>query len=95
MGDPFRMLIANIYSLRDGPAVTGRIESGVVRVGDSLKVVGAAGEFPVRVLRIEYFQRAVLEAQTGPEPVGIVLQGIEHDQIHNRDLLLSQSGVET
>jgi translation elongation factor EF-Tu-like GTPase len=88
MGDQFRMLIANIYSLRDGVAVPGRIESGVVRIGDSLKVVSATEEIPVKVLRIEYFQRAVIEAQKGTKPVGIVLQGIEHDQIRNRDLLL-------
>jgi translation elongation factor EF-Tu-like GTPase len=89
MEHKFKMLIANIYSLPDGPAVTGRIESGRVRVGDELVVVGAVGRIPVRVIFIQKFREALTEAAAGQEPVGITLSGIEWDQIRNRDLLVS------
>jgi elongation factor Tu len=83
------MLIANIYSLPDGPAVSGRIESGRVRVGDELAVIGAAGRIPVRVTFIQKFREALTEAAAGPEPIAVTLSGIEWDQIRNRDLLVS------
>ena len=89
MSTKFRMLIANIYSLPSGPAVSGRIESGGVRVGDDLVVVGALGRIPVRVTFIQKFHEALSEAVASPEPIAITLSGIEWDQIRNRDLLVS------
>jgi elongation factor Tu len=89
METKFRMLIANIYTLPDGSAVTGRIESGSVRVGDRLVVVGAVGRVPVRVTFIQKFREALTEAAAGPEPIAITLSGIEWDQIRNRYLIVS------
>lgn len=91
MSDRFRMLVANIYRLPRGPTVTGYIDSGRVRVGDSLTLVGAQGEFPVRVVAIESFRESLEEAQRSDKPVGITLAGIEPDQIQNRDLLVSDA----
>jgi len=88
MTDKFRMLIANIYSLPNGPAVTGRIESGMVRLGDSLTLDGACGKFPVKVIFIERFQEALTEANSASDLVGLTLSGIDFNQIRNRDLLL-------
>jgi selenocysteine-specific translation elongation factor len=93
MAATFRMLIANIYSLADGPAVTGRIESGIVRLGDSLILDCAHGKIPVKVIFIQKFQRALTEAEASSEPVGLTLSGVETDQIKNRDLLVSESAT--
>jgi translation elongation factor EF-Tu-like GTPase len=89
MSTKFRMLIANIYSLPNGPAVSGRVESGGVHIGDELLIVGALGRIPVRVTFIQKFREALSEAVAGPEPIAITLSGIEWDQIRNRDLLVS------
>jgi len=88
MSDSFKMVVANIYSLPNGPAVTGRIESGTVRVGDSLTLVRSQGDLPVRVTFIQRFQQTLESAQAGPEPVGLTLSGVEADQIKNRDVLI-------
>jgi elongation factor Tu len=91
MADEFKMLIANVYSLPDGPAVTGRIDAGRVRVGDRLKLLGVHGDFVVRVTLIQRFRESLEEASAGPEPVGISLGGVDKDQIQNRDLLVGNS----
>jgi elongation factor Tu len=93
MESAFRMVVANIYSLSDGPVVTGRIESGRVRVGDNLVLHGALGQFPVQVTSIHKFRKVLTEAVAGSKPVGIGLSGIERNQIRNRDLLVSESSV--
>ncbi len=82
------MLVGNIYSLPNGPAVTGVIQTGTVRVGDSLTLVGATGSHLVRVVFIQRFQQALDIAQAGPDPIGLTLSGVERDQIKNRDLLI-------
>jgi elongation factor Tu len=87
----FRMIIANIYSLPDGTAVTGRIESGRVRVGDDLVLVGALGRFPVRAIDIHKFRKVLTEAAAGSGPIGITLSGVAWDQIRNRDVLVSET----
>ena len=93
MSNKFRMLVGNIYRLPAGPVVTGYIDSGRVRVGDSLTLVGAQGDFPVRVVAIEKFRESLEEAQPSDEPVGITLAGVEPDQIQNRDLLVSDGAA--
>ena len=85
----FRMLVENVWSLANGPAVSGRIESGIVRLGDSLLLDGAHGKISVKVIFIQEFQRTLTEAAASSEPVALTLSGIEADQIKNRDLLLS------
>jgi elongation factor Tu len=93
MENAFRMVVANIYSPPDGPVVTGRIESGRVRVGDDLVLRGALGRFPVQVTSIQKFREVLTEAVAGPEPLGIGLSGIEQHQIRNRDLLISDTSM--
>jgi translation elongation factor EF-Tu-like GTPase len=88
MAEPFRMLVANIYSLPDGPAVTGVIEAGRVRVGDSLTLIGSSGEIPVKVVFIQAFQKVFEVAEAKDGIVGLTLSGVDHDQIRNRDLLV-------
>jgi selenocysteine-specific translation elongation factor len=83
------MLIENLYSLANGPAVTGRIESGMVRVGDSLFLDAAQGKFPVKVISIQEFQASLTEASASSKAVSLILSGVEADQIKNRDLLIS------
>jgi translation elongation factor EF-Tu-like GTPase len=63
MSNGFRMLVANIYRLPGGPTVTGYIDSGCVRVGDSLTLVGAHGEFRVEVVAIQRFRESLEEAE--------------------------------
>jgi elongation factor Tu len=85
----FRMTVENIYEIRGlGPTVTGYIESGTVRVGDRLTVIGSAGRTNVRVTAIQRFRESLDEATVGERPVAISFSGIQRDQLQNRDLLV-------
>jgi len=86
---PFSMLVASIYALPDGPAVSGRVDSGTVRVGDSLSLVGHDRSFTIKVVSIQAFKKTLTEATEQSGPVALVLSGVDRDQIRNRDVLRS------
>ena len=91
------MMVENIYEIPGlGPTVTGYIQSGTVRVGDRLAIVGSAGRTNVRVTAIQRFREGSLdEATVADKPVGISLSGIKRDQLHNRDLLVGTDSGST
>jgi translation elongation factor EF-Tu-like GTPase len=86
----FKMVVSNIYEIRGlGPTVTGRIESGSVRVGDRLAVTRTGRHTPVVVTAIERFQQSLTEANAVHNPVGISLSGVDRDEIRSGDVLVS------
>ena len=89
MNVQFKMTIANIYSLSDGPSLTGRIESGIVQIGDDLQIVSSNGIYPVRVIGIEAFQKSLKIASSENGLVGISVSGIDAKSVKNRDVLRS------
>ena len=89
MDSAFRMLIANFYALPGGPAVSGRIDSGAVTVGDSVTVRTRQGEHAVKVMAIQVFGKSLETATADSGPVAITLSGIERGLLNNRDLLYS------
>jgi elongation factor Tu len=92
----FMMMVENIYEIPGlGPTVTGYIQSGTVRIGDRLSIVGPAGRTNVRVTAIQRFRESLNEATVADRPVGISLSGIQRDQLHNRDLLVGTDSGST
>ena len=89
MSDKFRMVIANIYSLPNGPSLTGRIETGTVQIGDSLEIFGDNSVYSVRVTGIEAFQKSLETATPESGLVAISVSGIDAKIIKNRYLLQS------
>jgi len=82
----FRMTVEDVFAIRNrGTVATGRIESGVLRVGDTVSVNGGP---EVRVDAIERFRKSLQEATVG-ENVGVLLKGIEKDQLGRGDILSS------
>jgi translation elongation factor EF-Tu-like GTPase len=87
----FRFEVIDIFDIRGrGIVVTGTIESGSVRVGDTLQLRSGTASKQVVVASIEKFQMPALhEAAAGPDEVAIGLFGITTDQIQVRDVLVS------
>ncbi len=74
-----------------GTVVTGRIESGTVKVGDEIEVVGlAAGQAPRRsvVTGVEMFHRSMTQAQAG-DNVGLLLRGIKKGDVERGQVRVS------
>lgn len=88
---PFLMPIEDIFSIKGrGTVVTGRIERGVVKVNDTIEIVGIKPTQTTVVTGVEMFRKLLDEGQAG-DNVGILLRGIEKDQVE-RGQVLAKSG---
>ena len=90
---PFLMPIEDIFSITGrGTVVTGRIETGVVHVGDEVEIVGL-GEEPKKtvVTGVEMFRKLLDEGEAG-DNVGLLLRGIDKKEI-KRGQVLAKPGT--
>jgi elongation factor Tu len=88
---PFLMSIEDIFSISGrGTVVTGRIDRGVVKVGEDIEIVGF-GETRKRVVTgVEMFRKILDEGQAG-DNVGILLRGTDKDEVA-RGMVLAKPG---
>ncbi len=80
----FRMTVQDVFLIRNrGVVATGRVESGVLRPGDTVHINGGPG---VTVDAIESFRKELDEANVG-DNVGVLFKGIETRQINRSDVI--------
>jgi len=79
---PFLMPIEDVFSIKGrGTVGTGRIERGVVHIGDALEIVGMRDEISTTTCTgVEMFQKELDEGQAG-ENVGVLLRGVDKDSL--------------
>lgn len=80
---PFMMPVEGVHTITGrGTVVSGRVERGVIRVGDSLEIVGLAsdGDEQVVVTGVQSFHKDVAEARAGMN-VGLLLRGVKRDDV--------------
>jgi translation elongation factor EF-Tu-like GTPase len=84
----FRMPVEDVFSIQNrGTVVTGRIESGTVRVGMQVDVVRAGGvAATTTVTGVEMF-RKVLDTATAGDNVGLLLKGLSREQLQQGDVI--------
>jgi elongation factor Tu len=88
---PFLMAVEDVFSITGrGTVATGRVERGVVRVGDTVEVVGLNNTRNTTVTGLEMFQKTLDESVAG-DNVGILLRGIQKNDIE-RGMVLSAPG---
>ena len=91
---PFLMPIEDVFSIKGrGTVATGRIEQGVVNVNDEVEIVGIRDLQKSVVTGVEMFKKNLDRGQAG-DNVGILLRGIERDQIE-RGQVLAKPGTIT
>lgn len=91
---PFLMPIEDVFSISGrGTVVTGRIESGKVKVNDKLQLVGLRDTRETVCTGIEMFNKSLDEGQAG-ENVGVLVRGLEKDDVE-RGMVLAQPGTVT
>jgi len=85
---PFLMSIEDVFSIKGrGTVATGRIERGVIKVGDDAEIVGLSAEtLKTTVTGVEMFQKTLDEGQAG-DNVGCLLRGVEKEQIQRGQVL--------
>src|SRR5207237_10629481 len=78
---PFLMPIEDIFSISGrGTVVTGRIERGIVKVGEEVEVVGFKPTFNTVISGVEMFMKLLDEGQAG-ENVGLFLCGTKKEEV--------------
>ena len=87
----FLMAIEDVFSITGrGTVSTGRVERGIVKVGDTIEIVGIKETRSTTVTGIEMFQKTLDEGFAG-DNVGILLRGIQKEEIQ-RGMVLALPG---
>ena len=94
---PFMMPIEGVVVIPGrGTVVTGRVERGVVRVGQSVELVGLMGEDEkprqIVVTGTQAFRKDVPEAVAGMN-VGVLLRGVKHDEVERGQILTAPGAI--
>src|SRR2546430_11802294 len=77
---PFLMPIEDIFSISGrGTVVTGRIERGIVKVGEEMEIVGFKPTFNTVITGVEMFKKLLDEGRAG-DNVGLLLRGTKKDE---------------
>lgn len=85
----FLMAVEDVFSITGrGTVATGRIERGIVKVGETIQIVGLADTRETTVTGIEMFQKTLEEGMAG-DNVGILLRGIQKNEIE-RGMVLAK-----
>jgi elongation factor Tu len=88
---PFLMPVEDVFSITGrGTVATGRIERGIVKVGEELQLVGFNAEKKTVVTGVEAFRKLLDEGRAG-DNVGLLLRGVEKNEIE-RGMVLAKPG---
>ncbi len=92
MDKPFLMPIEGVFSISGrGTVATGRIEQGIVKVGEEVEVVGFGETIKTVVTGVEMFRKILNEGQAG-DNVGLLLRGIKKEDIE-RGMVVAKPGA--
>jgi elongation factor Tu len=90
---PFLMAVEDVFSIKGrGTVATGRIERGIVRVGDEVELIGFHDTKKTVVTGVEMFRKLLDQGQAG-DNVGCLLRGIEKDQIERGQVLAKPGSI--
>jgi elongation factor Tu len=90
---PFLMPVEDVFGIKGrGTVVTGRIERGVVKVGEEIEIVGMAATRKTVVTGVEMFQKTLDQGEAG-DNVGCLLRGIEREDIERGQVLCKPGSI--
>jgi elongation factor Tu len=90
---PFLMPIEDVFGIKGrGTVVTGRIERGLVKVGDTVEIVGLKETRSTVVTGVEMFRKLLDSGQAG-DNVGCLLRGIERDDVERGMVLAAPNSI--
>jgi len=90
---PFLMPVEDVFSIKGrGTVATGRIERGVVKVGEEIEIVGIKKTTTTTVTGVEMFRKTLDEGQAG-DNVGILLRGVDKGGIERGQVLAKPGSI--
>ncbi len=90
---PFLMAVEDVFGIKGrGTVVTGRIERGIVKVGDVIEIIGIKPTVTTTVTGVEMFNKTLNEGQAG-DNVGCLVRGIERTDIERGQVLAAPKSI--
>ena len=90
---PFLMPIEDVFSISGrGTVVTGRIESGMIKTGEEMEIIGIRATQKSVCTGVEMFRKLLDSGEAG-DNVGILLRGIERDQVERGQVLAKPGSI--
>ncbi|MCB9593874.1 MAG: elongation factor Tu [Sandaracinaceae bacterium] len=90
---PFLMAIEDVFSIKGrGTVVTGRIERGIIKVGEEVEIIGFRDTSKTTVTGVEMFRKLLDQGQAG-DNVGCLLRGIDKDGVERGQVLAKPGSV--
>ena len=92
---PFLMAVEDVFSIKGrGTVVTGRIERGIIKVGEEVEILGYRDPRKTTVTGVEMFRKLLDQGQAG-DNVGCLLRGIEKADVERGQILCKPGSVRT
>ncbi|MGK3966486.1 elongation factor Tu [Sorangium sp. So ce1099] len=90
---PFLMAIEDVFSIKGrGTVATGRIERGIIKVGDEVQIIGFKDTKKSVVTGVEMFRKLLDQGQAG-DNVGCLLRGVEKEEIERGQVLAKPGSI--
>ena len=90
---PFIMPIEDVFSIEGrGTVVTGRVEQGVVKVGEEIEIVGIKDTQKTTCTGVEMFRKLLDQGQAG-DNVGVLLRGTKRDEVERGQVLAKPGSI--
>ncbi len=90
---PFLMPIEDVFSISGrGTVVTGRVERGIVKVGETVEIVGIKATQTTTVTGVEMFRKLLDQGQAG-DNIGALIRGIDRTQVERGQVLCKPGSV--
>ena len=90
---PFLMPVEDVFGIKGrGTVVTGRIERGIVKVGEEIEIIGIIETRKTTVTGVEMFKKLLDEGQAG-DNVGCLLRGVERDDVQRGQVLAKPGSI--
>jgi elongation factor Tu len=90
---PFLMPIEDVFSISGrGTVVTGRVEQGIVKVGDEIEIVGIKDTVKTTVTGVEMFRKLLDSGEAG-DNIGALLRGTKRDEVERGQVLAKPGSI--
>ncbi len=90
---PFLMPIEDVFSISGrGTVVTGRVERGIIKVGEEIEIVGIKDTVKTTCTGVEMFRKILEQGQAG-DNVGVLLRGVKRDEVERGQVLAAPKSI--
>ncbi len=90
---PFLMPIEDVFSISGrGTVVTGRLERGMIKVGDDVEIVGIRPTHKTVCTGVEMFRKTLDEGQAG-DNIGVLLRGVKRDEVERGQVVAKPGSI--